>query len=137
MSALDSRQNPILFFDGVCGLCNRAVDFVLVRDKRRLFRFSPLQGETAREMLTPEDVGDLKSIALFEAGAILRKSDAALRILWLLGGGWRWLGFLGRVVPRGLRDWVYDFVASNRYRWFGKKETCRLPTREERQVFLD
>jgi predicted DCC family thiol-disulfide oxidoreductase YuxK len=127
---------PVIFFDGVCGLCNAWIDFVIVRDKKRVFRFSTLQGETARNWLqmAPEDA--LDSVALVHATGTYRKSDAVWRILARLGGIWRLLAGLLRIVPRPVRNWGYDFVARHRYRWFGKKETCRLPTPSERERFL-
>lgn len=133
---LDAGQSPVIFFDGVCGLCNAWVDFVLARDKRRQFRFGPLQGKTAKESLQLPAETALDSVTLVDAGGVFRKSDAVSRILIRLGGIWRLGGWLLRLIPRPLRDWGYDFVARHRYRWFGKKETCRLPTPDERARFV-
>lgn len=129
----------VLFFDGLCGLCNGFVDFVLARDRRARLSVAALQGETALA-LVPEDapvVGgeDPRSLVLWEDGKVLRKSDAALRALELLGGPWR-LARAFRVVPRFARDAVYDLVARNRHRWFGRRTTCRAPTAAERARFL-
>jgi len=130
---------PIVFFDGICGLCNHFVDWVLPRDHRRALRFSPLQGQTAKERLPPETLEvaeSLRSVLVLDANGVHQKSAAVLRVMRYLG--WPWRGFLiFALVPRPLRDAIYDYVAKNRYRWFGKKETCRLPTREERELFLD
>ena len=130
--------NPtrVIYFDGLCGLCNGFVDFVLRRDRRRRFRFAPLQGVTARARFgDPGDV-DPTTIVLEEDGVVFERSTAALRIISALGGLWGLAAVLGWV-PRFLRDAAYDWVARHRYGWFGKRETCRLPTPAERAVFLD
>lgn len=127
---------PVIFFDGVCGLCNAWVDFVLARDTRHRFRFGPLQGETAREWLKLPPDAALDSVTLVDTGGTYRKSAAVSRILIGLGGLWFLCGWLLWLIPRPLRDWGYDFVARRRYRWFGKKETCRLPTPAERERFV-
>jgi predicted DCC family thiol-disulfide oxidoreductase YuxK len=141
----DKRQNlphgappehPILFFDGVCGLCSRAVDFVMARDREGVFRFAPLQGETARQMLTPADIASLETMALATSEGVFRRSAAAVRILWRLGPAWRVCGWLLWAIPRPLRDAGYNLVARTRYQLFGKHESCRLPTPEERERFL-
>ncbi len=126
----------ILFFDGVCGLCSRSVDFVLARDHRLIFQFAPLQGETARQLLPPAYVNDLNSMVLMIEGHPFRKSSAAVRVLWRLGVGWQLLGVLAWLIPLPLRDLGYDLIARNRYRLFGKHETCRMPTPAERSRFL-
>ncbi len=144
----DSRD-AIVFFDGLCGLCNSFVDFTLARDRSARFRFSPLQGETFTVRLekTPRSVGGphtnensphadrLASIVFWDGEQAHMKSEAVLRVVECLGGGWTLARTL-RLVPRPLRDSVYDYVANNRYRWFGKRETCRLPSREEMDRFL-
>ena len=120
-------------FDGVCNLCNGTVDFMLKRDKRAKFRFASLQGESAARLVP--DAMELDSVALWQDGRLYRKSTAGLRMYAGLGGIWRLaLAFL--LVPRPIRDAVYDFIARNRYRWFGKREACRLPTEAERGRFL-
>ncbi|MGE5192056.1 MAG: thiol-disulfide oxidoreductase DCC family protein [Deltaproteobacteria bacterium] len=126
----------MIFFDGVCGLCNAWIDFVIVRDKPGRFRFSPLQGETARDWLQMTPESPLDSVTLVDATGIHHRSDAVWRILVRLGGLWRLAGWLLRLIPRPLRNWGYDFVARHRYQWFGKKEICRLPTPAERERFL-
>ncbi len=139
-SALDQREievvRRILFFDGVCGLCNGSIDFVLKRDLRGDFQFAPLQGETARALLTPADVGDLNTVVLLIGGCTYRKSAAVVRVFWRLGPFWQLIGTLLWLIPLPLRNVGYTLVATNRYRFFGKKETCRLPTPEERARFL-
>lgn len=132
----DPHLEPVIFFDGVCGLCNRWVDFVLAHDRRRVFRFAALQGETARDWLQIAPDQPLNSVVLCDGNGIHRKSDAIWRMLLALGGFWNVPGWLLRLTPRPIRNWGYDLVACNRYRWFGKKETCRLPTPDERSRFL-
>ena len=127
---------PILFFDGVCGLCNRSVDFALARDRRQRLLFAPLQGETARERLDQSDVASLQTVVLADARGVHRRSSAVVRVLWLLGGLWCVVGTLLWLIPRPLRDLGYKLVARYRYRWFGRKETCRMPTPAERARFL-
>ena len=129
-------DTPVIFFDGVCGLCNRSVDFVLARDRRRVFRFAPLQGETARAWLDPADVRDLNSLVVVDRAGVHRRSSAVVRILRRLGGFWAALGGLLWIIPRPLRNLGYRAVARYRYRLFGKKETCRMPSADERALFL-
>jgi len=129
-------EHPILFFDGVCGLCSRAVDFVIARDPQGVFRFAPLQSETARAMLSPSDIDDLDTMVIVTEEGTFRRSSAAVRILWNLGPLWKVCGWLLWAVPRPLRDFGYKIVAKSRYRVFGKHESCRLPTPEERERFL-
>jgi len=129
-------ERPVVFFDGVCGLCNSAIDFIMRHDPAQLFLFAPLQGDTARDRLGIAPGADLDTMILVTGdGRRHDKSDAALRIAMAMGGGWKLLG-LFLILPRFLRNAVYGFVARNRYRWFGRKESCRLPTPAERKRFL-
>ncbi len=125
----------IIFFDGVCGLCNRFVDGLLRADRKQQFRFAPLQGSTAQALLPPGMADALESVVYLRNGMVLQRSDAALRIMMDLGG-WRVLYGSFFVVPRVVRNAVYNWIARHRYRWFGKHDTCRLPTLEERARFL-
>ncbi len=136
---------PVLYFDGVCGLCNGFVDFMMARDKRDLFRFATLQGKAGEAAIRDfaaatgkqaQEEGELRSFLLRQGKTLHWKSDAVLLSLQNLGGPWRAVGLL-RILPAGLRNLFYDFVAKHRYGWFGKKETCRLPTPAERARFLD
>lgn len=132
-----SNSSPnILYFDGVCGLCNRSVDFVLNRDREQQFLFAPLQGETAAENLSAEQLADLNSLVLETPSGLYRRSAAVVRILWKLGGLWAVLGALLWIIPLPLRNLGYRAVAAVRYSLFGKKESCRVPTPEERERFL-
>lgn len=129
-------EHPIIFFDGVCGLCNRTVDFVISRDHARRFRFAPLQGETAQRLLgiTPDQ--QLSSMALIDRDGIHHQTDAVWRMLCGLSGFWSVAGRLLRLIPRPLRNCGYNLIARNRYQWFGRKESCRLPAPAERGLFL-
>lgn len=129
------RTEPIIFFDGVCGLCNSFVDFLVKVDKNHVLRFAPLQGETAAEILQKHYIEDLNTIVFFHNGKVLTKSDAVLEIFHLIGGPWKAAVALN-IFPRLFRNYFYNFVSKNRYSLFGKKETCRLPSPEERQLFL-
>lgn len=129
-------SKPIVYYDGLCGLCDGFVRFVVARDRLGRYRFAPLQGETARLRLgdgVPLDA--LRTVVLAEASEFRVKSDAALAILAGLGHGWQVVRVL-RVVPRPIRDWVYDFIARHRFQWFGRREACRIPGLEERDRFL-
>ena len=129
-------MSQIIFFDGVCVLCNGFMDFVHKRDAERIFRFAPLQGETAKRTLTKELTENMTTVVLWSQGQVFTRSDAALMILTQLGGGWG-LARVFWLVPQALRDIVYRLVAARRYHWFGKRDSCRLPSPEERTVFLD
>ncbi len=129
------QTNPVVFFDGVCGLCNRAVDFLIQNDFAGTFRYAPLQGEHAQKYLPAEDIEQLKTIILLHDGKTYTKSNAALMICKFLGGIW----FFAQVfwlIPQRWRDFLYDLISKNRYKIFGKHETCRLPSAKERDLFL-
>jgi predicted DCC family thiol-disulfide oxidoreductase YuxK len=133
---MKTQIRPIIFFDGVCSVCNYFVDFILKRDSGA-FRFASLQGLTAKEKLDQELVGrEFKSLALWDEDGTRIKSRAVLEICSRLGWKWRWIGFF-KLFPSKLLDFFYDYFAAHRYQWFGKHETCRIPTPEERSRFLD
>jgi len=127
---------PIIFYDDVCVICNGFVNLILRVDRRERFYFAPLLGETARKILPPlaDDPSKWSMVYVDEAG-IHDQSAASLEVYRRLGGPWRLLS-LARLVPRWIRDPVYRVIARNRYRWFGKRETCRIPTAEEKARFL-
>ena len=129
-------KEPVLFFDGVCGLCNRAVDFLLKIDKQHKLHFAPIQGETAKDVLPENLTENLDTVILYEKEKLYYKSDAALRSLKISGGWWRYLYYF-KFLPRFIREFIYDIIAENRYDWFGKRDACRLPTPEEKKYFLD
>lgn len=132
-----SKHIKIILFDGVCNLCNGAVNFVIERDKKNVFKFAALQSEVGRQLASKYeiDTAALDSIILIDGDTHYEKSTAALRIARELSGGYPLLyGFM--VLPRFLRNAVYDYIARNRYKWFGKKEECMLPTPELKSRFL-
>jgi predicted DCC family thiol-disulfide oxidoreductase YuxK len=137
MSAPDPAAHPIVLFDGVCNLCHRAVRFLLERDPAARLRFASLQSGVGRALLAEHglDADALDTIVLVDADGAHLRSDAALRIVRVLGPPWSWLRVLA-ALPRPLRDAGYDFVARNRYRWFGKKDACPMPRAEWRTRFL-
>jgi len=129
-------EHPIVFFDGVCAMCNRFVDIILRADTRGTFRFAPLQGETARRVLDelPSEPERWSMVYLDERG-VHDRSDASLEVYRRLGGAW-WFLSVARLVPRWARNPVYGMIARNRYRWFGRRDSCRVPTELERRRFL-
>jgi predicted DCC family thiol-disulfide oxidoreductase YuxK len=138
-----TESNPIVLYDGVCGLCNRLVQFLLKRDNHDRFRFAALQSEFAHDLLRHHgaDPHDLDTVYVVKdyhepEESLLARSDAVLYMLKQLDGLWKWAG-IGRVLPKALRDAVYRLVARNRYRVFGKYESCMLPEPKHRQKFLD
>jgi predicted DCC family thiol-disulfide oxidoreductase YuxK len=133
--AQKSLSAPVLYFDGVCGLCNAAVDFILLQDKQKIFKFSPLQSDYAAKNLPAHLRENLSTLVLQVDGETYVKSDAVIKIGHLLGGLWRAEATSNALMPKLARDRIYDFIATNRYRWFGKKDSCRLPTPEERTRF--
>lgn len=128
----------IVLFDGVCNLCNRSVQFILKRDKKKQFQFGSLQGKTGQEYLRkyhlPTD--QFHSFMLIEGNVLYTRSTAVLRMLKYLGRGWQLL-YVFIYIPQPIRDGVYSLIASNRYKLFGKKDQCSIPTAEERERFLD
>ena len=128
-AARDAGEPELLFYDGSCGFCHRSVRFVAPRDTAAHFRFAPLGGETFRALVPPEARGGLPDSVVVRRGdgELLVRSDAVLHILGRLGGGWRALGALVRLVPRALRDAGYDWLARNRARWFARPdEACPI-----------
>ena len=127
---------PIIFFDGVCNLCNSSVQFVIRKDKDNRFRFASLQSQAGQEVLQQYNLSqsDFNSFILLEEGKLFTRSTAALKVLSQLRG-WRWSRAL-QWVPRFLRDGVYNFIARNRYKWFGRQESCMLPSPDLVSKFL-
>jgi predicted DCC family thiol-disulfide oxidoreductase YuxK len=131
----DTRE-PVVFYDGTCGLCHGFVQFMVRHDHAGTMRFAPLQGDTAAREIPAYLGSDLGSVIYRDGnGAVFSQSTAALRALAQLGGPWR-LATLLLFVPHGLRDLVYRFVARHRYRWFGTVDRCALPSPAVRQRFL-
>lgn len=131
-----SRGNVIILFDGVCNLCEASVQFVYRRDPEATFRFAPIQSEIGCALLgTHGRNGDLSTFYVMTADGLFVKSDAWLEIFCRLRAPWSLLAAV-RVIPRWVRDLAYDFVGEHRYRWFGKKDACVVPTGDLRERFL-
>jgi predicted DCC family thiol-disulfide oxidoreductase YuxK len=129
-------NEKIVFFDGVCNLCNGFVDWLMARDQKKLLRYASLQGKTAASKLPAERVQNINTMALYDDGKVYFKSQAVLKTLSYLPVPWNLLSIL-RIIPSFISNFVYDLVAKYRYVLFGKKDTCRLPTPEELSYFLD
>ncbi|MCZ4244751.1 thiol-disulfide oxidoreductase DCC family protein [Pedobacter punctiformis] len=129
-------DQPVILFDGVCNLCNASVQFVIEHDSKQLFKFAALQSDYAREVLKPFKVNpeELNTTMLIENGKLYKRSSSALRVAKHLNGLWPMLyGFM--IIPKFIRDWVYDIIANNRYKWWGKQESCWVPTPELKSRF--
>ncbi len=137
MNLLNSTT-PILFFDGVCNLCNGVVQFVLKHDRREVVKFASLQSDHGEEILKHvQQQNDITpdSIILVYNNKVYTKAGAALRLCYLMGGFWQ-LFAIFRVVPKFISNAVYDVVAKNRYKWFGKREECMVPLPKYKNRFL-
>ena len=132
------EKNAIILFDGVCNLCNGAVNFVIKRDKKSVFKFAPLQSKAAENLMVEGDFrnDDLSSFILLLNGRFYTRSEAALIVSRYLSGLWPLMyGFI--IVPKFIRDYFYNIISNNRYKWFGKKEKCMIPTFELKEKFLN
>jgi predicted DCC family thiol-disulfide oxidoreductase YuxK len=130
------NQNIILFFDGVCGLCNGLVDWLLPRDSRKSLKFATLQGVTAAKLLPEKFRIDLNTVVVWHKGKILTESDAIFACLRELGWPWKMVIIL-KIIPAFMRNSIYKLVAKYRYKIFGIQSTCRMPLPGERLQFLD
>ena len=132
-------STAVILFDGVCNLCSASVRFVVERDRSAYFKLAALQSEPGKRLLEEHGVkpgtGDPASIIVVEDGKVYQRSTAALHIARRLDGVWK-LGWAFIIVPRFVRDAVYDFIAKRRYRWFGKQDACMVPTPELRARFV-
>ncbi|MBU3741115.1 MAG: DUF393 domain-containing protein [Candidatus Kapabacteria bacterium] len=129
-------DNVIVVFDGVCVLCNHTVDLLLRTDRSGLLRFTPFQSDIAARLLAEHGVFTTPdTVYIIDGNTLYRHSDAIIHVSRYLAWPWRALGIL-RVIPRSLRDPIYRWTSRNRYRWFGKRDTCRLPSAAERERFL-
>ena len=133
-----NEERPVIFFDGICNLCNRIVQFVIKKDKKKQFRFASLQGKAGQEILKKFNLlsDDFNSFIVLEGDKIYTRSTAALRMLKKMSGGWHlFYGFI--IIPKFIRDAVYNWIARNRYKWYGKRNECMAPTPELKERFLD
>ena len=134
----NSEIDNIIFFDGVCNLCNSSVNFVIDRDPKAVLKFATLQSSFAQELLGQENLNslELESIVFYSANRFYERSRAALEIARKMSGGWPVL-YVFMIVPEFLRDYIYNLVAAKRYKWFGRTDSCRVPTQELESRFLD
>jgi predicted DCC family thiol-disulfide oxidoreductase YuxK len=128
--------NPIILFDGVCNFCNSSVNFIIEHDKKGYFKFAPLQSEIGKSLVEKFGLSEVDSIILVENEKAYTHSTAALKFIKHLDGIWKF-AYILIIIPRPVRDFFYKLFAKNRYRLFGKKEACMLPTPEVRQRFLE
>jgi predicted DCC family thiol-disulfide oxidoreductase YuxK len=130
-------EHPIILFDGVCNFCSGAVNFIIKRDKKRIFRYAALQSVAGQHLLKQYNLSptELDSFVLIYKSKSFKKTSAALNVAAILGGLWKLTGVF-RIFPAVVRDFAYNLIANNRYRWFGKKESCMIPTPEVRSLFL-
>ena len=131
------KDKPVILFDGVCNYCNAMVNFFIRKDKKKVFRFATLQSAFGQKILQehnlPTDV--FESFLLLDNGKLYSKSTAGLRLYNKLPWYWKWTQLFW-VVPKFFRDWIYGIIAKNRYKWFGKRDTCMVPTAGLRERFI-
>jgi len=132
------HANRLVLFDGVCNFCNFWIQFALKHDKKGKLKFGSLQGTTAQQILPQYNIDPavLTSVIFIEDGIAYRESTAALKVCKYLDGGWKLLYVL-IIIPAFLRDGLYKWIGQNRYKWFGKQESCMLPTPEQRARFVE
>jgi len=132
-----NATRKIILFDGVCNLCASSVQFVIARDPKRIFRYAALQSDFAQNLLHTlnQPKADIESVIFIDGDTVYYRSDAALRIAKHLSGAWPLMGVFF-IFPRFIRDSVYNYIGKNRYRWFGKQESCMMPTPELKSLFL-
>lgn len=135
---INIENKSIIFFDGVCNLCNNSVQFIIKRDKYKRFLYASLQSDAARDILLQFKIKNsyLDSIILVENGKLYQKSTAILKIAKELNGLWKLnYGFI--IIPKSIRDYVYGIIVKNRYKWFGKRSVCMIPTGDMKLRFLE
>ena len=133
----DNLPSRLIMFDGVCNLCNASVQFIIARDHEALFRFASLQSDAGQEVLRrfALPVADFDSFVYLRDGKVYQRSTAALYMLKDIGGFWK-ITYVFMLIPRPLRDFVYDTIAKYRYKWFGKRDVCMVPTKDLKKRFL-
>ena len=134
---MSNTDHPIILFDGVCNFCNGAINFIIRQDSKKLFRFAPLQSSTGQQLLQQYQLfqNPFDSFILIQDGKAFIKSTAALKLYNRLGWYWKWTQIFW-LIPPFLRNAVYDVIAKNRYKLFGKKEECMIPTPDVRSRFV-
>lgn len=137
---MDKKSSPdysIIIFDGVCNFCNSSVNFIISRDNKNAFKFAPMQSSTGQQMLATHNISsdNIDTFLLIKNGKAFIKSDAALSVAQELRKPWSYLTIL-RFIPKPIRDYFYSLIARNRYKWFGRREHCMIPTPELQNKFL-
>ena len=136
MMSAQENNHPILLFDGVCNYCNRWVNFIIRHDEKKKFRFAALQSETGKKILKQYNISEKEeSVVLIYLDKVYLKSSAGLHILYHLGGIYS-LAFVFIIIPAYIRDFYYDIIARNRYKWWGKRNECMIPTQDVKERFL-
>ena len=126
---------PLILFDGVCNLCNGTIDFVLNHDKRKHFRFVPLQSEAGKKVIEKLHLSaEADGVVFYFKKKVYTESDAVIEIVRFLPAPWKWFVII-KIIPKNGRDRIYKWIAKNRYKRFGEKQTCRVPTPQEKQFF--
>lgn len=135
---INLENKSIILFDGVCNLCNNSIQFIIKRDKKQRFLYASLQSDAAQSILLQFQLknSDFDSIILIENGKVYQKSTAILKITKHLNSVWK-LSYGLIIIPKFIRDFIYTIIAKNRYKWFGKREVCMIPTEELKMRFLD
>ncbi|KMK75016.1 thiol-disulfide oxidoreductase DCC family protein [Alkalihalobacillus pseudalcaliphilus] len=132
----DTRECGIILFDGVCNVCNKFVDFMLKHDKHQFYKFASIQSDIGQQLIKQHKVNrNIDSVIVIEANQAFLHSDAIVKIIPKLSWYWQWAR-VWKVLPKNIRDSLYRWFAKNRYRFFGQKSSCRLPTKKERERFL-
>ncbi|MDE3143299.1 MAG: thiol-disulfide oxidoreductase DCC family protein [Bacteroidota bacterium] len=130
-------KSPVILFDGVCNLCCGSVQFIIKRDKKKQFRFASLQSKFGKNVLYQFELNEnnMNSFILIEDGKLFTRSTAALKVAKQLSGAWKMM-YVFILVPAFIRNYMYSVIANKRYKWFGKKEECWLPTENMKNLFL-
>jgi predicted DCC family thiol-disulfide oxidoreductase YuxK len=129
-------EKQIILFDGVCNLCNASVQTIIKLDKNKIFHFASLQSKAGKELTKKYSLENYDSVCILKNERAYVKSNAAIQILISIGGFYK-LIYVAYIMPRVVRDGLYDFIAENRYKWFGKKDSCMIPTQELKERFLE
>ncbi|MFC7371467.1 thiol-disulfide oxidoreductase DCC family protein [Fictibacillus iocasae] len=137
MHETEHKERVVILFDGVCNMCNGAVQFMLKHERDHRLRFAAMQSETGAKLLASHGLpsNQMDSFVIIKDGVAYTKSDAAVQAASHLKYPWR-IAVLGKAIPRGIRDMIYSYIAKNRYKWFGKKETCMLPSPGVKDRFI-
>ncbi len=133
-----SSDLPIVLFDGVCNYCNGLINSIIRQDRKKIFRFAALQSDAGQMLLRERNLptDQFESFILLDKNKVYKKSTAALKLYNKLPWYWKWTQLFW-IFPKFFRDWVYSIIAKNRYKWFGKREECMIPSPDVRQRFLD